>query len=42
MVKMPNHGKHVEIVVQQLNKFNPENQSMDHFLDESTKVLQVH
>ncbi|XP_014463195.2 cilia- and flagella-associated protein 99 isoform X3 [Alligator mississippiensis] len=41
MVKMPNHGKHVEIVVQQLNKFNPENQSMDHFLDESTKVLQA-
>ncbi|XP_019382037.1 PREDICTED: cilia- and flagella-associated protein 99 isoform X2 [Gavialis gangeticus] len=41
MVKMPNHGKHIEMVVQQLNKFNPENQSMDHFLDESTKVLQA-
>ncbi|XP_074848462.1 cilia- and flagella-associated protein 99 isoform X2 [Carettochelys insculpta] len=34
-------GKHIEIVVQQLNKFNPEKESVEHLLDESTKVLQT-
>ncbi|XP_008173733.2 cilia- and flagella-associated protein 99 isoform X2 [Chrysemys picta bellii] len=33
--------KHIEIVVQQLNKFNPENESIEHLLDESAKVLQT-
>lgn len=41
MVKMASPGKHIEIVVQQLNKFNPENESVEHLLDESAKVLQV-
>ncbi|XP_075786992.1 cilia- and flagella-associated protein 99 isoform X2 [Pelodiscus sinensis] len=41
MVKMASPGKHIEIVVQQLNKFNPENESVEHLLDESAKVLQT-
>ncbi|XP_010226531.1 PREDICTED: cilia and flagella associated protein 99 [Tinamus guttatus] len=41
MVKMVSHGKHIAIIVEQLNKFNPENQSMEDFLNESSKVLQT-
>uniref|UniRef100_A0A8B9PFN0 Cilia and flagella associated protein 99 n=1 Tax=Apteryx owenii TaxID=8824 RepID=A0A8B9PFN0_APTOW len=41
MVKMVSHGKHIAIIVEQLNKFNPENQSMEDFLNESAKVLQT-
>uniref|UniRef100_A0A8C4V2E1 Cilia and flagella associated protein 99 n=1 Tax=Falco tinnunculus TaxID=100819 RepID=A0A8C4V2E1_FALTI len=41
MVKMVSHGKHIAIIVQQLNKFNPENQSMEDFLNESAKMLQT-
>ncbi|XP_035754541.1 cilia- and flagella-associated protein 99 [Egretta garzetta] len=41
MVKMVSHGKHVAIIVQQLNKFNPENQSVEDFLNESAKMLQA-
>uniref|UniRef100_A0A8V0YV52 Cilia and flagella associated protein 99 n=1 Tax=Gallus gallus TaxID=9031 RepID=A0A8V0YV52_CHICK len=40
MVKMVSHGKHITIIIQQLNKFNPENQSMEDFLNESAKMLQ--
>ncbi|OXB59772.1 hypothetical protein ASZ78_014911, partial [Callipepla squamata] len=42
MVKMVSHGKHITVIIQQLNKFNPENQSMEDFLNESAKMLQVH
>ncbi|XP_074721124.1 cilia- and flagella-associated protein 99 [Strix uralensis] len=41
MVKMVSHGKHIAIIVQQLNKFNPENQSVEDFLSESAKMLQT-
>ncbi|PKK31043.1 cilia- and flagella-associated protein 99 isoform X1 [Columba livia] len=41
MVKMVSHGKHIAIIVQQLNKFNPENQDMEDFLNESAKLLQT-
>ncbi|XP_010575527.1 cilia- and flagella-associated protein 99 isoform X1 [Haliaeetus albicilla] len=41
MVKMVSHGKHIAIIVQQLNKFNPENQSVEDFLNESAKMLQT-
>ncbi|XP_065490584.1 cilia- and flagella-associated protein 99 [Caloenas nicobarica] len=41
MVKMVSHGKHIAIIVQQLNKFNPENQNMEDFLNESAKLLQT-
>ncbi|XP_062430633.1 cilia- and flagella-associated protein 99 isoform X2 [Rhea pennata] len=41
MVKMVSHGKHIAIIVEQLNKFNPENQSMEDFLNESAEVLQT-
>ncbi|KAM9378287.1 cilia- and flagella-associated protein 99 [Phaethornis superciliosus] len=41
MVKMVSHGKHIEIIVQQLEKFNPENQSVEEFLKESAKMLQT-
>ncbi|XP_015718150.1 cilia- and flagella-associated protein 99 isoform X2 [Coturnix japonica] len=41
MVKMASHGKHITIIIQQLNKFNPENQNMDDFLEESAKMLQT-
>ncbi|KAM6071603.1 cilia- and flagella-associated protein 99 isoform 2-T2 [Theristicus caerulescens] len=40
MVKMVSHGKHIAVIVQQLNKFNPENQSVEDFLNESAKMLQ--
>ncbi|XP_069712556.1 cilia- and flagella-associated protein 99 isoform X2 [Phaenicophaeus curvirostris] len=40
MVKMVSHGKHIAMIVQQLNKFNPENQSVEDFLNESAKMLQ--
>ncbi|XP_061485760.1 cilia- and flagella-associated protein 99 isoform X2 [Rhineura floridana] len=33
--------KHIEIVVQQLNNFSHENESIGHFLDESAKVFQA-
>ncbi|XP_008947533.1 PREDICTED: cilia and flagella associated protein 99, partial [Merops nubicus] len=38
---MVSHGKHIAIIVQQLNKFNPENQSVEDFLNESAKMLQT-
>uniref|UniRef100_A0A8C2Y4X2 Cilia and flagella associated protein 99 n=1 Tax=Coturnix japonica TaxID=93934 RepID=A0A8C2Y4X2_COTJA len=38
---MASHGKHITIIIQQLNKFNPENQNMDDFLEESAKMLQT-
>ncbi|XP_048798506.1 cilia- and flagella-associated protein 99 [Lagopus muta] len=41
MVKMVSHGKHITIIIQQLNKFNPENQSMEDFWNESAKMLQT-
>ncbi|XP_068260083.1 cilia- and flagella-associated protein 99 [Nyctibius grandis] len=41
MVKMVSHGKHIAIMVQQLNKFNPENQSVEDFLNESAQMLQT-
>ncbi|KAM6071602.1 cilia- and flagella-associated protein 99 isoform 1-T4 [Theristicus caerulescens] len=41
MVKMVSHGKHIAVIVQQLNKFNPENQSVEDFLNESAKMLQT-
>ncbi|KAM6132451.1 cilia- and flagella-associated protein 99 [Pterocles gutturalis] len=41
MVKMVSHGKHIAIIVQQLDKFNPENQSVEDFLNESAKMLQT-
>ncbi|XP_030306713.1 cilia- and flagella-associated protein 99 [Calypte anna] len=41
MVKMVSHGKHIAVIVQQLEKFNPENQSMEDFLNESAKMLQT-
>jgi len=46
MVKMVSHGKHIgkhiAIIVQQLNNFNPESQSVEDFLNESAKTLQVY
>ncbi|XP_064305059.1 cilia- and flagella-associated protein 99 [Phalacrocorax carbo] len=41
MVKMVSHGKHIAIIVRQLNKFNPENQSVEDFLYESAEMLQT-
>ncbi|XP_068799643.1 cilia- and flagella-associated protein 99 isoform X2 [Struthio camelus] len=41
MVKMVSHGKYIAIIVEQLNKFNPEDQSVEDFLSESAKVLQT-
>ncbi|KAM6313447.1 cilia- and flagella-associated protein 99 [Aegotheles albertisi] len=41
MVKMVSHGKHIAIIVQQLKKFNPENQSVEDFLNESAMMLQT-
>ncbi|XP_010177717.1 PREDICTED: cilia and flagella associated protein 99 [Mesitornis unicolor] len=38
---MVSHGKHIAIIVQQLNKFDPENQSVEDFLNESAKMLQT-
>ncbi|XP_009469471.1 PREDICTED: cilia and flagella associated protein 99 [Nipponia nippon] len=38
---MVSHGKHIAVIVQQLNKFNPENQSVEDFLNESAKMLQT-
>ncbi|XP_042314367.1 cilia- and flagella-associated protein 99 [Sceloporus undulatus] len=37
---MDDQMRHINIVVQQLNQFSPENETIRHFLDESTKVLQ--
>ncbi|XP_057282664.1 cilia- and flagella-associated protein 99 isoform X1 [Pezoporus wallicus] len=41
MVKMVSHGKHIAIIIQQLDKFNPEIQSMEDFLNESAKLLKT-
>nr|XP_033806568.1 cilia- and flagella-associated protein 99 [Geotrypetes seraphini]XP_033806576.1 cilia- and flagella-associated protein 99 [Geotrypetes seraphini] len=38
---MNNYGKHIYVVAQLLNKFDPENCSVEHFLDESSKDLQT-
>ncbi|KAM4706582.1 cilia- and flagella-associated protein 99 [Discoglossus pictus] len=35
--KMINYGRCIELVAQLLNEFNPENQSFEHFLEESSK-----
>ncbi|KAM6446296.1 cilia- and flagella-associated protein 99 isoform 10-T12 [Liasis olivaceus] len=40
-MKMVGPLRHIEIIVQQLNRFNPENESVGRFLDESAKVLQA-
>ncbi|XP_063160708.1 cilia- and flagella-associated protein 99 isoform X1 [Candoia aspera] len=40
-MKMAGPLRHIEIIVRQLNRFNPENESVGHFLNESTKVLQA-
>ncbi|XP_070799612.1 cilia- and flagella-associated protein 99 [Pituophis catenifer annectens] len=39
-MKMAGPLRHIEIIIQQLNKFHPENENVGHFLDESAKVLQ--
>ncbi|XP_068005823.1 cilia- and flagella-associated protein 99 isoform X1 [Melanerpes formicivorus] len=41
MVKMVSHGKHIAVIVQQLDKFNPKNQSVEIFLNEAAKTLQT-
>lgn len=41
MVKMVSHRELIALIVQQLNKFNPENQSVEDFLNESAMMLQV-
>ncbi|RMC14410.1 hypothetical protein DUI87_09506 [Hirundo rustica rustica] len=41
MVKMVSHRELIALIVQQLNKFNPENQSLEDFLNESAMVLQT-
>ncbi|XP_030347216.1 cilia- and flagella-associated protein 99 [Strigops habroptila] len=38
---MVSHGKHIAIIIQQLDKFNPEIQSMEDFLNESAKMLKT-
>ncbi|XP_061215820.1 cilia- and flagella-associated protein 99 isoform X1 [Neopsephotus bourkii] len=38
---MVSHGKHIAIIIQQLDKFNPETQSMEDFLNESAKLLKT-
>lgn len=42
MVKMVSHGKHIAIIIQQLDQFNPEIQSVEDFLNESAKMLKVY
>ncbi|XP_054839713.1 cilia- and flagella-associated protein 99 [Eublepharis macularius] len=37
---MADQLSHIEIVVQQLNKFSPENECVGHFLEDSAKVLE--
>ncbi|XP_070607372.1 cilia- and flagella-associated protein 99 isoform X2 [Erythrolamprus reginae] len=39
-MKMADPLGHIEIIIQQLNKFHPENENVGDFLDESAKVLQ--
>nr|XP_021406406.1 cilia- and flagella-associated protein 99 [Lonchura striata domestica] len=41
MVKMVSHRELIALIVQQLNKFNPEYQSMEDFLNESAMMLQT-
>ncbi|XP_071413039.1 cilia- and flagella-associated protein 99 isoform X2 [Pithys albifrons albifrons] len=41
MVKMVRHRELIALTVQQLDKFNPENQSVDDFLNESAEMLQT-
>lgn len=42
MVKMVSHRELIALIVQQLNKFNPEYQSVEDFLNESAMMLQVY
>lgn len=42
MVKMVSHRELIALIVQQLNKFIPENQSLEDFLNESAMMLQVY
>ncbi|KAL2305426.1 hypothetical protein Nmel_007412 [Mimus melanotis] len=42
MVKMVSHRELIALIVQLLNKFNPENQSLEDFLNESVMMLQVY
>ncbi|KAF4796510.1 cilia and flagella associated protein 99 [Turdus rufiventris] len=41
MVKMVSHRELIELIVQLLNKFNPENQSVEDLLNESAMMLQT-
>ncbi|XP_053832430.1 cilia- and flagella-associated protein 99 [Vidua macroura] len=41
MVKMVSHRELIALIVQQLNKFNPESQSVEDFLSESAMILQT-
>ncbi|KAI1238141.1 hypothetical protein IHE44_0012856 [Lamprotornis superbus] len=41
MVKMVSHRELIALIVQLLNKFNPENQSLEDFLNESAMMLQT-
>ncbi|XP_029141602.1 cilia- and flagella-associated protein 99 [Protobothrops mucrosquamatus] len=40
-MKMADPLGHIERIIQQLNKFHPENENVGHFLNESAKVLQT-
>lgn len=42
MVKMVSHRELIALIVQHLNKFNPEIQSLEDFLNESVTMLQVY
>ncbi|XP_027555719.1 cilia- and flagella-associated protein 99 isoform X2 [Neopelma chrysocephalum] len=41
MVKMVRHREIIAVIVQQLDKFNPENQNVEDFLNESAVMLQT-
>lgn len=40
-MKMDGHQRDIQVVVQQLNQFSPD-ENTEHFLDESAKMLQVY
>lgn len=42
MVKMVSHRELIELIVQLLNKFNPENQSVEDLVNQSAMMLQVY
>ncbi|CAN2388432.1 Cilia and flagella associated protein 99 [Pristimantis euphronides] len=37
---MTHYGKCINLIIQLINKYNPDNQSLEHFLEESTEDLQ--